>query len=201
MVYAFIIQTLDSKESEILYYRMYSSLSKEMALILSDDLPANATVDSNTCAPLFQSSIEKKDFLNFIVNKIKMLYILKLKQSLISVSQNKDTIIKGVFKERNWKSNLCDHFVVTWQIVHGLGFSLVCKKDENYVHAQNMLDIVVSQLDKYLHFFSNPAVALKSIEAVTLVINQFLPSGQLLFVNSGVVESFEKQLEKDLYSK
>uniref|UniRef100_A0A1B6CZV9 Uncharacterized protein n=1 Tax=Clastoptera arizonana TaxID=38151 RepID=A0A1B6CZV9_9HEMI len=195
MVCAFIIQTLDSNDSEILYYRVYSSSSSEKEVMSGES--GTTTVELNNS--LFQTNIEKKDFLNFVVNKINMMYALKINMSLVPISQT--TIIKGVFTERNWKKNQCEPFVVVWEAVHGLGFSMLCKKSENYIQAQNMMEIVISQLDKYLDFLSNPAVALKSIETVSLIINQFLPSGQILFLNSSFIQQFEKQLEKDLYSK
>jgi hypothetical protein len=103
--------------------------------------------------------------------------------------------------ERRWKKENSVEMPIIWQGVPGLGFVLVCNKSENYVQAHNVLDMIIQQLEKHLQFLTNPALALTIVETVALIVNQFLPGGQLLFMNSRFVRQFEKQLESHLFSK
>uniref|UniRef100_A0A1B6L068 Uncharacterized protein n=1 Tax=Graphocephala atropunctata TaxID=36148 RepID=A0A1B6L068_9HEMI len=189
MVYAFIIQTLDPEEPELAYYRFYSAWK-------NNHYNTPEVSDGNGC--LFESSIEKKELLYFIIKKVHMLYSLKLKQSLIPI-QNQDmkTLIKGSHKERHWKTG---EFNVVWEGVPGIGFSIIFEKDGNILHTQNVLGLIVSELEKYLQLVSYPSATAKTLDNVALIVEKFLPGGQLLFLNSSLVKSLEKQLEADLKS-
>uniref|UniRef100_A0A1B6HXB6 Uncharacterized protein n=1 Tax=Homalodisca liturata TaxID=320908 RepID=A0A1B6HXB6_9HEMI len=190
MVYAFIMQTLDSEEPELAYYRFYSAwLSNDTSFMTGNEKEKGC---------LYDSSIEKKNLLYFIIKKVHMLYSLKLKQSLIPI-QNKDmkTIIRGSHKESNWKSQ---EFNVVWEGVPGIGFSLIFEKDGNMLHAQNVLDLIVSELEKHIQLVSYPSIAVKTLDTIALIVDKFLPGGQLLFLNSTLVKNLERQLEADLKS-
>jgi AP-5 complex subunit sigma-1 len=153
---------------------------------------------------LFETSAEKKELLQHIACKVQMQYSLKVKHSLVPVlvnSEYKEAFVKGIYMERRWKKENGVEMPVIWQGVPGLGFVLLCSKSENYVQAHNVLDVIIQQLEKHLQFLTNPVMALTIVETVALIVNQFLPSGQLLFMNSRLVRQFEKQLELDLFSK
>lgn len=189
MVFAFIIQTLDSQEPELVYYRFYSTS-------MGDTFSTKDSSSQDMPNFLYGTSIEKKDLLHLIIKRVHMLYSLKLKQSLIPIQNEENkTVMKGCYLEKNWNS---ERFSVVWQGVPGIGFSLVGLENENISHAQNTLDLITSELQKYLQIVSYPAVTTKVLDTVALILDCFLPGGQMLFLNSSIIKSLEKQLELDL---
>lgn len=197
MVLAFIIQTLDSEEPEIAFYRFYSSWPTTITAknpTSSSDLHSHSGHNSY----LFESSHEKKSLLTRLTKKVHMHYSLKLKQSLLPLQhQDSKTLLNGYFVERDWK---LENFCVVWQGVPGIGFSLICEKECNILHTQSGLDFIVSQLEKYLQLLSYPTSISKTIDSVALIVEQCLPGGQLLYLNSSLVKCIEKQLEINLQS-
>ncbi|KAJ9583162.1 hypothetical protein L9F63_022494 [Diploptera punctata] len=206
MVYAFMIQTLDSKECGVIYYRAftcYSNIESDNTYYLN-----NSNGESGICGhfrphKLFETSTEMKELLQHVANKVQMQYSMKMKHSLapVELTDSKEAFAKGIFMERKWKKESGLEIPIVWQCAPGLGFVLLCNRRENIVQAHNVLSIIIQQLEKHLQFVSNPAMALALVETVALIVNQFLPSGQLLFMNSRLVRQFEKQLEHDLFSK
>lgn len=224
MVIAFMIQTLNPKGCDILYYRAFTCYNSGGAdgFKMRSDYKCKDSVysfrpntDEKTSDQhsiqsyfrpprVFETSAEKKELLEHIASKVQMQYSLKVKHSLVPTlvpNDYKQSLVKGIFMERRWKKENSVEMPVIWQGVPGLGFVLVCNKSENYVQGHNVLDVIIQQLEKHLQFLTNPALALTIVETVALIVNQFLPGGQLLFMNSRFVRQFEKQLESHLFSK
>lgn len=182
MAFALIIHTLDSEESELVYYRLYSAGTRNEKFVC-----------------LCDGSTEKKNLLYFVIKKVHMLYSLKLRQSLIPIqNQERNIMMKGCFIEKNWKPDL--KFSVVWKGFAGVGFSLICSESENLTHAQSVLDLIITELEKFLKLVSYPLITTKSLDAVAVIVDYLLPGGQLLFLNSSMIKSFEKQIELDLQS-
>lgn len=224
MVFAFMIQTLNPKGCDVLYYRVFSCYSSDSAeeLKMRNDGKYRDSVSSfqsNIDAKssdqhsiqsyfrpprLFETSAEKKELLQHIACKVQMQYSFRVKHSLVPILVHNDykgALVKGIFMERRWKKQNGMETPIVWQGVPGLGFVLVCNKSENYVQAHNVLDMIIQQLEKHLQFLTNPVMALTIVETVALIVNQFLPGGQLLFMNSRFFREYEKQLEAHLFSK
>ena len=201
-----MIQTLDSKESCVIYYRTFTCYSNSE----SENVPyvrSNSSTEPNIRShfrpqKVFETSTEMKELLQHVANKVQMQFTMKMKHSLLpDHNVNKETSAKGIFMERKWKPDSGLEIPVVWHSTPGLGFVLLCNRQDNNVQAHNVLSIIIQQLEKHLQFVSNPALALTVVETVGLIVNQFLPSGQLLFMNSRLVRQFEKQLERDLFTK
>lgn len=219
MVYAFILHTVGSKDIQTLYYKIFTcygsvrcnvlcerkSGDKDLELETNPDLRVrNMYKKTNelTQHVLFESLSEKKELVNYVSNKVHMHYSLKMKQALIPIaSVENDSKISGVFRERNWKNELNEEFIVVWECVKGFGFTLLCKKNENIHQAHSVLDTVIAQAEKQIRLLSDPLIAVKTIETLALIINNFIPGGLLLFMNSKMLNSFEKKLKVDLYAK
>ncbi|KAK7866981.1 hypothetical protein R5R35_006816 [Gryllus longicercus] len=214
MVYAFLIQTLSPKDCDILFYRFYScyyvqgnisatksngDFEKEINTALRTNCDPDSLKSTNRATKLFETSVERSDFLQLITNKVCMQYSMKLKHSLLPLN-NQDSSVRGMFIERKWKQESSVSASIVWQSVGNMAFVLVCKRCENLLQAQNVLDIITTQLETHLQFISNPVVPLTNIETVSLIVNQYLPSGEIMFMNSKLVRAFEKQLEVDLYT-
>lgn len=190
MALAFVISTLDSEEPEIAFYRFYSTRT------LTEDTAISSNSHRGTSSCLFDSSHEKHILLSSLTKKVHMKYSLKLKQALLPLPyQDGKTLLKGYFMEMSWKS---ETFCVIWQGVPGIGFSLVCEKECNILHAQSVLDVIVSELEKYLLLLSYPTSVAKTIDSVALVVDLCIPGGQLLYLNSSLMKCIEKQLEINL---
>jgi hypothetical protein len=218
MVIAFMIQTLNPKGCDILYYRAFTCYNsggaegfkmkntykrEDNVYSFGSNTEGKASDQCSTQSyfrppRLFETSAEKKELFQHIACKVQMEYSMKVKHSLVPMLAPKQSLLKGIFMER--KENSVEMPII-WQGVPGLGFVLVCNKSENYLQAHNVLNVIIQQLEKHLQILTNPALALTIIETVALIVNQFLPGGQLLFMNSRFVRQFEKQLESHLFSK
>lgn len=83
---------------------------------------------------------------------------------------------------------------VLWMGVLSIGFALICDADENLVLAENTLRMLVRFLVDALKLLSQSSdVVLKSDKA-EILLNTFLPHGQLLFLNHQFVQALEKEL-------
>ncbi|KAJ7383682.1 AP-5 complex subunit sigma-1 [Desmophyllum pertusum] len=86
--------------------------------------------------------------------------------------------------------------VVLWKGLANSGFTLVCEKDENRVVAENILDLVIRHLQEYCQVILQPSEAILKVDKVATIIHQFLPNGQLLFMNNRYLRQVEKELEQ-----
>ncbi|XP_063221297.1 AP-5 complex subunit sigma-1-like [Bacillus rossius redtenbacheri] len=191
MVHAIVVQTLQPGESEVLYYRFYSS---------SEISAAGVEPGASSRPPkLFDTPAEKQDLARHVSRKVQLQFHMKLAQSLVPAGPH--AAVRGGYTERGWKERV--ELPVVWQgwLGSGLALALLCSAHDNLMQAQNVLETLSAQLEKHLQFVSSPAMALSLVETVALVVNQFLPSGRLLFLNSKLVHTLERQLEADLYAK
>ncbi|XP_078382761.1 AP-5 complex subunit sigma-1-like isoform X4 [Oculina patagonica] len=86
--------------------------------------------------------------------------------------------------------------VVLWKGLANSGFTLVCEKDENRLIAENILDLIIRHLQEYCQIILNPSEAILKVDKVAAIIHQFLPNGQLLFMNNRYLRQVEKELEQ-----
>lgn len=86
--------------------------------------------------------------------------------------------------------------VVLWKGLANAGFTLVCEKDENRLIAENVLDHVIRHLQEYCQIILQPSEAILKVDRVVTIIHQFLPNGQLLFMNTRYLRQMEKELEQ-----
>ncbi|XP_065185651.1 AP-5 complex subunit sigma-1-like [Sycon ciliatum] len=95
-----------------------------------------------------------------------------------------------------------DSKVVLWQATAGAGYALVCEEEENRVVAAQVLCLLVQYLQEHVKSAEQPAAEfmLKSDRVMT-VLHQFLPNGQLLFLNHRAVRQLEKEMEVLLQGK
>lgn len=95
----------------------------------------------------------------------------------------------GVFRQHSG-------LVIVWQAVQGTGFCLLCEADENRLLAENVLGLIVKYIQDHVKSAEQPpAEVMLKPDRVTAVIHQFLPNGQLLFLNHRAVKQLEKELE------
>ncbi|XP_043931972.1 AP-5 complex subunit sigma-1-like [Protopterus annectens] len=79
---------------------------------------------------------------------------------------------------------------VLWFGIQSVGFALVCDPYENLMLAENSLKMVVKYLLEYLRLLSQGSDMLKA-DKIEIILNKFLPCGQLLFINHRFVYNRE----------
>ena len=92
--------------------------------------------------------------------------------------------------------------VVLWEATAGAGYALVCEEEENRVVGAQILRLLVQYLQEHVKSVEQPtAEYMLKADRVMGVLHQFLPNGQLLFLNSRAVRQLEKELETLMQSK
>lgn len=91
---------------------------------------------------------------------------------------------------------------VLWLARDECAYVLVCELDENYMQAEGILSIIAKLVVEHVtsHEQKNAELMLKS-EKIGAILNQFLPCGQIQFLNHKLQAQLERQLEKILIAK
>ncbi|XP_043920015.1 AP-5 complex subunit sigma-1 isoform X2 [Protopterus annectens] len=83
---------------------------------------------------------------------------------------------------------------VLWLGIQSVGFALVCDPYENLMLAENSLKMIVRYLLEYLRLLSQGSDIMLKADKIEIILNKFLPCGQLLFINHRFVYSIEREL-------
>ncbi|KAJ1213272.1 hypothetical protein NDU88_000910 [Pleurodeles waltl] len=87
-----------------------------------------------------------------------------------------------------------DQKTVLWMGVLSIGFALICDADENLVLAENTLRMLVRFLVDALKLLNQSSDVVLKADKAEILLNTFLPHGQLLFLNHQFIQSLEKEL-------
>lgn len=82
-----------------------------------------------------------------------------------------------------------------WLGAGNSGFTMVCDKGENLMLAESVLKLVIRFLQEHTRILGQQTENLLKCDRITMVVEQFLPNGILLFMNHRVVRQTEKELE------
>lgn len=82
-----------------------------------------------------------------------------------------------------------------WLGALNCAFVLLCDAHENRALAEHVLKVLVKHLHEHCRVFHQPADVTNRVDRVALVLNQFLPGGQLLVMNHRLLRQFEKELD------
>ncbi|XP_064603612.1 AP-5 complex subunit sigma-1-like [Liolophura sinensis] len=82
-----------------------------------------------------------------------------------------------------------------WLGAGNSGFTMVCDKGENLMMAESVLKLVVRFLQEHTRILGQQTENLLKCDRITMVVEQFLPNGILLFMNHRVIRQMEKELE------
>uniref|UniRef100_V9L6E8 Protein C20orf29-like protein n=1 Tax=Callorhinchus milii TaxID=7868 RepID=V9L6E8_CALMI len=83
---------------------------------------------------------------------------------------------------------------VLWMGVLSLGFALICEAHENLMLAENTLKLIVKNLMECLKLLIHGNDILLKTDKIEMVLNTFLPHGQLMFINCCFIQSLDKEL-------
>lgn len=91
---------------------------------------------------------------------------------------------------------------VVWLARDECAYVLLCELDENWIQAETILSIITKLVIEHItsHEQKNAELMLKS-EKIAVILNQFLPSGQIQFLNHKLQAQLERQVEKILSAK
>jgi len=95
----------------------------------------------------------------------------------------------------------CSNFIVLWHQVQAVAYVLICYEEENRALGINFLQNFPKELSEYyktnmatdqgMEFFSRP-------EEVLILLQSFLPNGQLLFITPNLAKHLKKEAESTL---
>ncbi|XP_069488356.1 AP-5 complex subunit sigma-1 [Ambystoma mexicanum] len=84
--------------------------------------------------------------------------------------------------------------IVVWMGVLSLGFALICDAEENLMLAESTLRMLVKFLLDALKLLNQSSDIVLKADKAEILLNMFLPHGQLLFLNHQFVQALEKEL-------
>jgi len=94
--------------------------------------------------------------------------------------------------------------IVIWKQIVCTAYILICEEDENRLLASQFLNIFTKAIDDH---FKKPGVCgypkefLSRVEEFLVLMNVFLPNGQLLFISTPFAKYLRKEAESMLFSK
>ena len=200
MVYAFVIHTLQQGACQVLYSRVYDGEGAPDEL--SPEEGAVPTSDGNR-VPVTDFRKKRKDYVTSVAERVHSEYLFKSTlsgrsyendfQNLNNEGKLPDLEI-GFLRLPGGQAGIADK-VAVWMGAMNCGFILVCGKIENRLLAESTLKLLVKFLQEHCRVFVQLNDILLKPDRISLVLDQFLPAGCLLFMNHRVVRQFEKELE------
>ncbi|XP_067898357.1 AP-5 complex subunit sigma-1 [Heterodontus francisci] len=88
---------------------------------------------------------------------------------------------------------------VVWMAVLSLGFALICDPYENLMLAENTLRLMVKYLTEHLKLLIQGNDVVLKTDRIEVILNTFLPHGQLMFINCCFIQSLEKELNASVF--
>lgn len=90
--------------------------------------------------------------------------------------------------------------IVIWMGALNCAMTLVCYPAENRLAAELTLKELVKYTQQHCQVWGQAIEAVLKADRVTLIVNQFLPNGQLLISNHRLIRQLEKELEAKMKS-
>ena len=195
MVYAFIIHTLLPPVPKILYSCVFGSET------IDSDIGEDSVggIRSATKEQIVEVALEIQSQYNFRTSVSGRSY-----EANMQALQNEGTLPElelgfvrfpcGRQAGSDGKSSGRVKTAV-WLGALNCAFVLLCDAHENRVLAEHALKVLVKHLHEHCRVFHQPADVPGKVDRVALVLNQFLPGGQLLVMNHRLLRQFEKELD------
>ena len=188
MVLAFLINTLLPGSSKVLFYQFYGQMT--------------LTTDHSDIT-LEELRIGRKNELHIIADEVHSEYQFRRSVANRTVEEdvqrlNSEDMLPefdtGHFLTREGLNFPKDSFV-TWMGAGFTGFALVCDRTENRLTAESVLRLLIRYLQEYVRVLNQPAEVGVRSDRIVLILNKFLPRGNLLLMNHRVIRHLEKELD------
>lgn len=167
------------------------------SFIISD---LNSQVLHSSVFDFLDDAGSREELLNSIVQKVKREFDFNSSVSSnnrmdFSDSSALDIESKGIFNIKVHDSQK----PVVWHSYCGMLFILVCENTENRILAASTLFFLIRTLrDLVPKMMSNSSELVLKADVVSLIVNTFLPNGQLLFMNNQATQQLIKEIQKAL---
>ena len=159
-------------------------LHKQVLVNLSKEVQAQYAFKSSVSGRSYEQDIQRLNTDGVIPD---------LEQGYFRHSFEPEEVIDANIAKQN-----VDEKVVLWMGALNTGFCLVCHKNENRLLAEKLLKLWIKNLQEHCRVFNHPTEILTKPDRVSMVIDQLLPSGTLLFLTHRAIRQFEKELERKL---
>ena len=90
--------------------------------------------------------------------------------------------------------------IAVWQGTGNTCLTLLCEPQENRLLAESVLKTLVKFLQEHLRLLQNPTEVLNKPERLEIILNRFLPEGNLVCMNHRVVRQLEKEVDVKIKS-
>jgi AP-5 complex subunit sigma-1 len=87
-----------------------------------------------------------------------------------------------------------------WQAAANCCFTFVLERHENRSVAENVLKRLIGFFQEHFRVLNQPSEAMLKVDRVDLILDKYLPGGQLLFMNNKYSRQLEKQIEQIMKS-
>ncbi|XP_060075516.1 AP-5 complex subunit sigma-1-like [Ylistrum balloti] len=184
MVNAFIIHTLLPGPCRVLYQQVYH--------VAEIDTTATKSSDSDF-------RILRKQKIQEVASEVHSEYQFRRAVSNRTVEQdlqrlnNEDTLPE--MEHGFLRLPAMDSMIAVWQGTGNTCCTLVCSETENRMLAENVLKLLLRFLQEHLRLLHQPVEVVNKPDKVAIVLNRFLPNGQLLFMNHRMVRQLEKEMD------
>lgn len=74
-------------------------------------------------------------------------------------------------------------------------FTLICDCSENRMLAESVLKTLIRFIQQHVGLLTSPVEAFSKPERISVILDKFLPQGNLIFMNHRVVRQLEKEVE------
>ncbi|OWF34563.1 AP-5 complex subunit sigma-1-like [Mizuhopecten yessoensis] len=184
MVNAFIIHTLLPGPCRVLYQQVYD--------VEQRDTTGTKSSDSDL-------RFLRKQKVQEVASEVHSEYQFRRAVSSRTVEQdmqrlsNEDTLPE--MEQGFLRLPEMDNMIAVWQGTGNTCCTLVCYETENRMLAENVLKILIRFLQEHLRLLHQPIEVANKPDKVAIVLNRFLPGGQLLFMNHRMVRQLEKEMD------
>ncbi|KAK6174144.1 hypothetical protein SNE40_017475 [Patella caerulea] len=191
MVYAFLINTIVPGTPRLIYYDIYGQdgVADESRDITGDVLKSIRKAQIQLVSERVHSEYQ---FRRAISGR-------SVEEDVLRVS-NDDTLPEfevGFFRLGMGEIFNRERYVV-WLGAGYTAFSVVCEISENRLLAESVLRLLIRYLQEHVRVLTQPSETGLRSERVGVVLNTFLPSGNLLFLNHRLIRQLEKEVDNQI---
>lgn len=200
MVLLFLVASLQGTVPYSLFYRFYEEMSQD-----SDDSSLeNSEEGSYSGFPGSSINLSHRQQIHRVIELLHSHYYFHAATNNLKNSERENQYLDrddGTldFEVCHFRLNKKDPFPsdmrVVWLSVNGFGVALVCYHYENRLLAEMILKLLTRHLNDFCRFTLQPSELFSKPEKVQIVLNKFLPYGQLLFMNHRLVRMLERETE------
>ena len=204
MVYAFIVHSLQTGSSKLLFYKTWGPESDSENSEAVEEL-------SNAGQKICQ---QRKAQLITVMKEVQSEFAFRKSVSVnldqtaewqaLNVEGKLPEFEVGFFRvspefEEYQDLFTCDK-VVLWMGALNTGFTLILWPDENRIAAESMLKQLIKHFHEHCRILTQPSDASHKPEKMLLVTNTYLPYGKIIIANHRLLRQMEKELEAKIKS-